>query len=69
MHAGSAKPDIAPDIASQTKQESWAKDFLALFVFRCVQALYAIITGDREMIIASHEAEELIENNRNIVAD
>jgi C4-dicarboxylate transporter DctQ subunit len=42
---------------------------LALFVFRCVQALYAIITGDREMIIASHEAEELIENNRNIVAD
>ena len=42
---------------------------LALFVFRCIQALYAIILGDREMIIASHEAEELIANNRNIVAD
>jgi C4-dicarboxylate transporter DctQ subunit len=42
---------------------------LVLFVFRCTQALYAIITGDRELIIASHEAEELIENNRNIVAD
>lgn len=42
---------------------------LALFVFRCTQALYAIVTGDREMIIASHEAEELIENNKNIVAD
>jgi C4-dicarboxylate transporter DctQ subunit len=42
---------------------------LVLFVFRCTQALYAIIKGDRELIIASHEAEELIENNRNIVAD
>tara|TARA_B110000211_G_C14078917_1_gene553524 strand:- start:1466 stop:2080 length:615 start_codon:yes stop_codon:yes gene_type:complete len=42
---------------------------LVLFVFRCTQALYAIITGNRELIIASHEAEELIENNRNIVAD
>ncbi len=42
---------------------------LALFVLRCVQALYAIITGKREMIIASHEAEELVENNKNILAD
>lgn len=42
---------------------------LALFVFRCVQALYAIVTGKREMIIASHEAEELVESNKDILAD
>lgn len=42
---------------------------LALFIFRCVQALLAIISGEREMIIASHEAEELLEENKNIVGD
>lgn len=40
---------------------------LALFIFRCVQVLFAILTGKREMIIASHEAEELIEKNKNTV--
>ena len=42
---------------------------LALFVFRSLQAFWAIWKGDREMVIAAHEAEELIEQNKNIVGD
>lgn len=42
---------------------------LVLFILRCIQALVAIFTGEREMIIASHEAEELLEKNKNIVGD
>ena len=38
---------------------------LALFIIRCTQAFFAILTGKREMIIASHEAEELLEKNKN----
>ena len=39
---------------------------LLLFVLRCIQALIAILLGKREMIIASHEAEDLIEQNKSI---
>jgi len=42
---------------------------LALFVFRCIQATLAIVLGKREMIIAAHEAEELLEENRGILED
>lgn len=42
---------------------------LALMVLRSVQAFIAILTGKREMIIASHEAEELLEQNKNAVGD
>jgi len=42
---------------------------LVLFIVRCVQAFFAILTGDREMIIASHEAEELLEKNKNIAGE
>jgi C4-dicarboxylate transporter DctQ subunit len=42
---------------------------LLLFVFRSVQAFIAIWKGDREMIIASHEAEELVEENKNVIKD
>lgn len=42
---------------------------LALFIFRSIQAFWAIWKGDREMVIASHEAEELVEKNRNIIED
>jgi C4-dicarboxylate transporter DctQ subunit len=42
---------------------------LALFVFRSIQAFFAILLGKREMIIASHEAEDLVENNKNIIED
>jgi len=42
---------------------------LTLFVIRCIQATYAIIIGEREMIIAAHEAEELLEENRDVLKD
>lgn len=37
---------------------------LSLFGYRCIQAVWQIIIGEREMIIAAHEAEELVEENR-----
>ncbi|MFT6221134.1 MAG: C4-dicarboxylate transporter DctQ subunit [Candidatus Endobugula sp.] len=37
---------------------------LVLFVLRSVQAFVAIWKGEREMIIASHEAEELLEEHQ-----
>ncbi|MGH1439434.1 MAG: TRAP transporter small permease [Cellvibrionaceae bacterium] len=42
---------------------------LVLLIIRCVQAFIAILTGNREMIIASHEAEELLEQNKNVIGD
>ena len=42
---------------------------LVLFIFRCIQATWAIAVGNREMIIAAHEAEELLEENRGILED
>lgn len=42
---------------------------LVLFIVRCIQAFLAILTGNREMIIASHEAEELLEKNKNTVGE
>ena len=42
---------------------------LILFIFRCIQATYLVITGRREMIIAAHEAEELLEENRDLLKD
>lgn len=42
---------------------------LGLFILRSCQALVAIARGQREMIIASHEAEELLEQNKNAVGD
>ncbi len=38
---------------------------LALFALRCLQAAWAIVVGDRKMIIASHEAEDLVAENKN----
>lgn len=42
---------------------------LALFAFRSLEALIAIIRGDRETIIASHEAEELVAANKDVLRD
>ncbi|WMS44244.1 TRAP transporter small permease [Acuticoccus sp. MNP-M23] len=42
---------------------------LGLLAMRAVQALVEIIQGKRELIIASHEAEDLVEKNRNILKD
>lgn len=42
---------------------------LALFGFRSLQAMVLIWRGERDMIIASHEAEELVAENKNILKD
>lgn len=42
---------------------------LALFGFRSLQAMVLIWRGDRDMIIASHEAEELVAENKDILKD
>ncbi|MEX3010251.1 TRAP transporter small permease [Hoeflea sp. TYP-13] len=42
---------------------------LALFTFRSLQAMGQIWRGEREMIIASHEAEELVAENKDILKD
>jgi C4-dicarboxylate transporter DctQ subunit len=41
---------------------------LALLALRCLQALVDIVRGRRETIIASHEAEELVAENRGAAA-
>ena len=41
---------------------------LGLFLFRSLQAIWEIATGKRELIIASHEAEDLVEENRGVLA-
>jgi len=42
---------------------------LALFIFRCLQAAWQIITGEREMMIAAHEAEDLVAENKDALKD
>ncbi|MEM9105114.1 MAG: TRAP transporter small permease [Pseudomonadota bacterium] len=42
---------------------------LALFAYRSLQAMGQIWRGEREMIIASHEAEELVAENKDILRD
>lgn len=42
---------------------------LALLSFRSLQAMIQIYRGDREMVIAGHEAEELVNENKNILKD
>lgn len=42
---------------------------LALFGFRCLQAMIAIIKGERETMIAAHEAEELVAEHKDELKD
>lgn len=42
---------------------------LGLFAFRCAQATVQIARGERELIVAGHEAEELVAQNRNALKD
>ena len=42
---------------------------LALFSFRCLQACVQIWRGERELIVASHEAEDLVAENKNVLQD
>ncbi|MEZ5774646.1 MAG: TRAP transporter small permease [Hyphomicrobiaceae bacterium] len=42
---------------------------LALLIFRSLQALVQIVRGDRELMIAGHEAEELVAENRGVLEE
>lgn len=42
---------------------------LALLAFRSLQAMVQILTGQRDMVIASHEAEELVEENKGVLKE
>lgn len=42
---------------------------LGLLAFRALQALIQIWRGEREMLIAGHEAEELVAENRGLIED
>ena len=42
---------------------------LALLSFRCLQAMVQIYRGDREMVIAGHEAEDLVNENKDALKD
>ena len=42
---------------------------LALLGFRALQAIVDIATGKRELIIAGHEAEDLVAENKDILKD
>jgi C4-dicarboxylate transporter DctQ subunit len=42
---------------------------LSLFAFRSLQAIVAIWRGERELIIAGHEAEDLVAENKDILKD
>ncbi|MBW3096389.1 TRAP transporter small permease [Pseudohoeflea coraliihabitans] len=42
---------------------------LGLFGYRALQAMVAIWRGEREMVIAGHEAEELVAENRDLLKD
>ena len=42
---------------------------LALVCYRSLQAMVQIYRGDREMVIAGHEAEDLVKKNINILKD
>ena len=41
---------------------------LGLFALRSVQAIVAIARGQRELVIAGHEAEDLVEENKGVLA-
>lgn len=42
---------------------------LALFAFRCIEAAIDIVRGRREMVIAGHEAEDLVAENRDALRE
>ena len=42
---------------------------LALLCYRSLRAMVQIYRGEREMVIAGHEAEELVSENKNVLKD
>jgi C4-dicarboxylate transporter DctQ subunit len=42
---------------------------MALIMYRSIQAIVSIASGERELIIAGHEAEDLVNENRDVLKD
>lgn len=42
---------------------------LSLFAYRCLEAALQIYRGEREMVIAAHEAEDLVAENKDVLKD
>ena len=42
---------------------------LSLLALRSLQMIWLILTGQREVMIAAHEAEELVEENKDVLKD
>jgi C4-dicarboxylate transporter DctQ subunit len=42
---------------------------LSLLAFRSLEAMIAILRGERELVIAGHEAEELVSEHKDILKD
>lgn len=42
---------------------------LAMLCFRSIQAFIAIYKGEREMLISGHEAQDLVEENKDVLKD
>ncbi|KJZ11911.1 C4-dicarboxylate ABC transporter [Marinomonas sp. S3726] len=42
---------------------------LAMLCFRSIQAFIAIYNGEREMLISGHEAQDLVEENKDVLKD
>ena len=42
---------------------------LGLFLFRCIEGLVQIVKGERELLVAGHEAEDLVAEHRGELAD
>ncbi|WP_420394403.1 TRAP transporter small permease [Acuticoccus sp.] len=67
-------PEWMREFAGQDRVHRWVAYIilpvgLGLLAMRALQALVEIWQGQRELVIASHEAEELVNENRNILRD
>ena len=67
-------PDFMVGWAGQERVHRWVAYLilpigLGLFAMRAMQAFFDIAKGRRELIIASHEAEDLVAENKDILKD
>ncbi|GAB5374027.1 MAG: TRAP transporter small permease subunit [Acuticoccus sp.] len=67
-------PDFMVEWAGQERVHRWVAYLilpigLGLFAMRALQAFFDILWGRRELIIASHEAEDLVAENKNVLKD
>ncbi|RAI02509.1 TRAP transporter small permease [Acuticoccus sediminis] len=67
-------PSFLREFAGQDRVHRWVAYMilpigLGLFAMRSAQALVEIALGRRELIIASHEAEDLVNENKDVLRD